>query len=179
MSSNERIKIIVKRLKIIYKNMSIEEILRERGIVVCPISGCNISKGAYKMYDDIQYIFINTDLSPEERLETLTHELGHSILHPDVDTYELKSCNCTYFLNKYENQADLFAAEFLLHDNIIENICGCFCEVGDGKSIYDIANDYKVTAELVLIKLSNLDKSKLNKFDLTLDCISVLNTLNC
>ncbi|MGL5348892.1 MAG: ImmA/IrrE family metallo-endopeptidase [Peptostreptococcaceae bacterium] len=161
MCINNNIKNIVNRLKILYNNMSIREVLNERGIVVVPISGTNISRGAYKMYDGIQYIFINKDLSSIEKLITLTHELGHSILHPDVDTYQLKSLNQYYFLTKYENQADLFAAEFLLPDSIIDDICGCFCEVGDGKTTKSIANDYGVTEELVLLKFNNSDQSSI------------------
>lgn len=154
---NRKIKDIVKRLKILYKNIPVDRVLQDRGIVVVPISGIGIFKGASKMYCGVQYIFIDTKLSPTERLVTLVHELGHSILHPNVDTYELKLANAYYFLTKYENQAHLFAAEYLLPDSIINDFNSCSCEVGEGKSISDIANEYGVTEELVSIKLNKLD----------------------
>lgn len=149
MCINNNIKNTVKRLKILYNNMSIKEILKERGIVVIPISCSNIS-----------------------------HELGHSILHPDVDTYELKAGNQYYFLNRYENQADLFTAEFLLPDTIIDNINECCWEVGDGKSIYDIARLHEVTKDLVVVKVKSLDPSLVTKIELLYDYHSSSNALN-
>lgn len=149
--------------------MPVERILQERGIVVVPISGNKITKGAYKMYHGIQYIFINADLSPEEKLVTLFHELGHSILHPNVDTYELKLANAYYFLTKYENQADLFAAEYLLPDSIVNDIKGCIYEVGNGRSTSDMARDYHVTEELVLVKLNKLDPTILTNSFVSFD----------
>ena len=178
MCSNTRIKNIIKRLKILHKNMPIEEVLKDRGIIVCDISGTNISRGAYNMSKGIQYIFINTSLSRGERLITLAHELGHSILHPDIDTYELKYNNSYYFLNRYESQARLFAAEYLLPDSIINDIDPCISEVGDGKSIYDIANDYEVSEELVVTKLNNLAQSKCTNFSALVDSFIPSNALN-
>ncbi len=107
---------------------------------------------AYEKFEGIQYIYINTKLCDFERRMTLAHELGHSILHPDVDTFELKKV-APHFLAKYENEANIFAAEFLLGDDILEKYP---CE-----SIYDIAREECVSVDLVKLKLSNLDKSKL------------------
>ncbi|MGL5329987.1 MAG: ImmA/IrrE family metallo-endopeptidase [Peptostreptococcaceae bacterium] len=158
MCCNNKVKNIVRRLKILYKDKSLNEILDDRGIVLCPISGDNISRGAYKMYAGIQYIYVNEALS-------------------DVDTYDLKSSNCTYFLTRYENQADIFAAEYLLPDSIIDDINSSMFEVGEGKSIYDIARDYHVSEELVLIKLTNLDKSKYKNLSSLIESFYLSNAL--
>lgn len=178
MYCKKNIKKMVQRLKILYKDMSMERVLQERNIVIIPISGKEISKGAYKMCDGIQYIFINVNLSPQEMAETLAHELGHSILHPDVDTFELKLAGSYYFLNKYERQADLFAAEFLLPDNIINDFKGCSDEVGDGVVLSNIANSYRVSEDLVKIKLSNFDNSNFPKSHFASDTSICSNMIN-
>lgn len=130
MSRGARIKEIVRRLKIIYGDDSPLEIIKKRNIVLCYLDEKSVSKGAYKKFLGTQFIYINTGLSFFEKRLTYTHELGHSIIHPDVDTFELKRTD-PISLTKYENEANLFAAEFLLEDDILDKY--------PGESIYDIA----------------------------------------
>lgn len=150
-----KIKEKIRKLKILHGNSTPLEVIHYRNIVVCYLDENCVSKGAYEKFEGIQYIYINTKLCEFERRMTLAHELGHSILHPDVDTFELKKV-APHFLAKYENEANIFAAEFLLSDDILKKYT---C-----KSIYDIAREECVSVDLVKLKLSNLDKSKLENY---------------
>ena len=119
MSRGARIKEIVRRLKIIYGDDSPLEIIKKRNIVLCYLDEKSVSKGAYKKFLGTQFIYINTGLSFFEKRLTYTHELGHSIIHPDVDTFELKRTD-PISLTKYENEANLFAIELLISDEFLE-----------------------------------------------------------
>ena len=101
MSRGARIKEIVRRLKIIYGDDSPLEIIKKRNIVLCYLDEKSVSKGAYKKFLGTQFIYINTGLSFFEKRLTYTHELGHSVIHPDVDTFELKRTD-PISLTKYE-----------------------------------------------------------------------------
>ena len=148
MSRGARIKEIVRRLKIIYGDDSPLEIIKKRNIVLCYLDEKSVSKGAYKKFLGTQFIYINTGLSFFEKRLTYTHELGHSVIHPDVDTFELKRTD-PISLTKYENEANLFAAEFLLEDDILYKY--------PGESIYDIARKECVSVELLKLKINNLN----------------------
>ena len=119
MSRGARIKEIVRRLKIIYGDDSPLEIIKKRNIVLCYLDEKSVSKGAYKKFLGTQFIYINTGLSFFEKRLTYTHELGHSVIHPDVDTFELKRTD-PISLTKYENEANLFAIELLISDEFLE-----------------------------------------------------------
>ena len=143
----KRIKEIVKRLKMIYSGLSLEDILLERNIVSFYLGNDDLTKGVYKRVNGIQIICINPNLCDFERRMVLAHELGHSILHPDVDFSDIKKID-EVTLAKYEFEADTFAAEFLLDDDLLSKYHDC--------SIDDIASNEGVCEKFVLIKLRNL-----------------------
>ena len=144
-----KIREIVRRLKILYKNETPLDIIHHRNIVLCYIDESCISNGAYLKTKDTQFIFINTKLCDYKARMTYAHELGHSILHPNVDTFELKKAN-PLSLAKYENEAQIFAEEFLLDVDILEKY--------PDKTIFDIAREEYVSVELVKLKIANLQK---------------------
>ncbi|MBC5996506.1 ImmA/IrrE family metallo-endopeptidase [Romboutsia hominis] len=150
MCRGTRIREIVRRLKILYKNETPLDIIHHRNIVLCYIDENCISNGAYLKNENTQFIFINTKLCDYEARMTYAHELGHSILHPNVDTFELKKTD-PLLLTKYEKEAQIFAAEFLLDDDILERY--------HGQSIFNVAREEYVSLELVKLKLINLYKS--------------------
>jgi Zn-dependent peptidase ImmA (M78 family) len=82
-----------------------------------------------------EIIHINERLSEEEQRYICAHELGHAILHTDISLSFFIE-NRLQVKNKYEIQADMFAAELLIEDNLtpveysglnIEQICRCLC----------------------------------------------------
>ena len=146
MRRGDKIKEKVRRLKMLYGNDSALEIIKKRNIAVCYLDEKSVSKGAYEKFLGTPFIYINTNLCMFELRITSTHELGHSILHPDVDTFKLKKID-PISLIKYENEAKLFTAEFLLDDDIFYKYIG--------KTASYIAKEECVSVELVELKFKN------------------------
>lgn len=76
--------------------------------------GCD---GCYMFLKNHRYIFLNQSLQEIELLQVMAHELGHAILHKKQNCYFIR--NKTLLLNsKTEQEANLFAAELLIDDDI-------------------------------------------------------------
>lgn len=148
MCRGNRIKKIAKLIKNTYEDYTVLDIIQSRHILVCPVNKGFTSKGAYERLNGIQFIYINTELSEYERHMTLLHELAHAILHPDISTLYLAKHD-KVALAKYEKEADIFAAEFLLDDDIKEKLTE--------NSISDVAKDECVSEKLLQLKINNLD----------------------
>lgn len=65
-------------------------------------------KGYYTKIRRIKFIFINENLSQDEKLFTMAHELGHAVLHYNTSTPHLLSMKYRY-TSKIESEADEFA----------------------------------------------------------------------
>lgn len=141
-----RIKETVKRLKMLYSGLSLEDILLERNIVRLYLDNNDLTKGVYTRVNGIQIIFINSNLCDFERRMVLAHELGHAVLHPDVDFSDIKKID-EVTLAKYEFEADTFASEILLDDDLLSKYPNC--------SVSDIARCEGVCEKFVLIKFHN------------------------
>lgn len=77
--------------------------------------GCS---GCYMFLKNHRYIFLNQNLSEYETRLVMAHELGHAIMHRKENCYFIR--NKTLLLNsKIEIEANIFAAELLIPDNII------------------------------------------------------------
>lgn len=75
-------------------------------------------RGFYQYFQRNNIIYIDENLSEEEQMFVCAHELGHMLLH--------RKSNCIYMdthtnfnTSKYEKEANLFAIELLLPDEII------------------------------------------------------------
>lgn len=75
-------------------------------------------RGFYQYFQRNNIIYIDEDLPEEEKLFVCAHELGHMLLH--------RNSNCIYMdtktnfnTNKYEKEANQFAIELLLPDDVI------------------------------------------------------------
>lgn len=66
-------------------------------------------------------IHLNSTLDTKESKYILAHELGHAILHTHL-SIGLFLENNLLIKNKYENEADKFAAEILIDDHIIRDV---------------------------------------------------------
>lgn len=107
--------------------------------------GCD---GCYMFLKNHRYIFLNQNLSDNERTLVMAHELGHAILHRKQNCYFIR--NKTLFLNsKFEIEANTFAAELLISDEVIyENpgmdvgqlsrLIGCYKSLFKFKRITDL-----------------------------------------
>lgn len=80
---------------------------------------CNIDfEGCYMFLKNHRYIFINENLSETETRMVMAHELGHALMHTKNNCYFIR--NKTLLLNsKTEKEANLFAAELLIPDEVI------------------------------------------------------------
>lgn len=89
----------------------------------------------------ISMIHINDLLCDMTKRFVCAHELGHAILHPDVNTPFLRK-NTLFSIDKIEREANQFAVELLMPDEIIQEY----------KSIYRAAAICGVPHEIVYLK---------------------------
>lgn len=76
------------------------------------------SSGFYMFLKNHKCIFLNEDLEEHERTLVMAHELAHSIMHRKENCYFIR--NKTLMLtSKIEIEANTFAAELLVPDNLI------------------------------------------------------------
>jgi Zn-dependent peptidase ImmA (M78 family) len=77
-------------------------------IVYVPLVRVN---GFYQRYQDQDIIYINQDLTEEEQILVCAHELGHMVLHNDINSIFLET---TLKVNGlYELEANAFAVQLL------------------------------------------------------------------
>lgn len=99
------------------QKMKISLIYQPMGLSV---GGC---KGFYLQQSRQQVIVINSDLTEQLQLIILIHELGHAVLHRKIPG--MKSFHdFTLFdeTSRYEYEANIFAADFLLADQDVLRI---------------------------------------------------------
>lgn len=99
--------------------------------------------GFYMRYRRIQNIILNDDLSEEMQRFVCAHELGHSILHADLNVPKLTRYTL-FSADKFELQANTFAVELLLPDELLREDPDC--------SVYQLAASFGVPQEFVDLK---------------------------
>ena len=117
-------------------------IARERniGILYEPMK---TTLGFYVRYRRFQHIILNDDLSEGMQRFVCAHELGHSILHADLNVPKLTRYTM-FSRDKFERQANTFAVELLLPDELLREY--------EGYSIYHLATSCGVPQEFVDLK---------------------------
>ena len=101
-------------------------------------------RGYYLSVFGVRSIHINKNLSKENQIITCAHELGHSVLHPKLNA-SFMTQNTFMVLEKYENQANLFASFLLCPKSRIETYPGLSAE--------EIARAVNLPPELLSIRL--------------------------
>lgn len=104
--------------------------------------------GMYKYIKKTRVILLNSSLNETLKRVVLAHELGHAILHPTVNCYFMRH-KTLYVTNKFENEANKFAAELLIDEKEIKNLCL------QNMSIEQLACYFLVPKELISLKLNN------------------------
>lgn len=105
--------------------------------------------GFYRYVRKNKFIFINSNLAEYKKKFTRAHELGHVVLHPDVNTPFMR--NNTYFsIDKIEHQANIFAVELLIPDELARKY------ISERMTIYEIAALHHIPVELVELKIKGL-----------------------
>ncbi len=108
----------VHRLVRFYKSRNPLEIIKGMNVILVyyPLDGV---RGFYQYFQRNNIIYIDERLSEHEGKFVCAHELGHMLLHKKANAIFLDSR--THFnTNQYEIEANLFAMELLVSDDILE-----------------------------------------------------------
>lgn len=111
---------VVERIIEKYKTCSPYELSDFMGI---SIHRCELGtiRGYYSKKFRIKQIVLNCNLSEKDERFVLAHELGHAIMHENLNTPFLME-NTLFSKNKFEKEANTFAIELLVPDTeIVEN----------------------------------------------------------
>lgn len=79
--------------------------------------------GMYRYIKRNKFIFLNDDLEHYQKKFVLAHELGHAILHSDLNCFFLEK-KTLYLKNKFEIEANKFAVELLVSDDDLKELEG-------------------------------------------------------
>lgn len=101
-------------------------------------------RGYYQRIKKCHIIYISDRLRGFEKQFVCAHELGHSILHSDINAIFFDSC--THFVKeKYETEADRFALDLIMPDDR-------FAEYMEMSS-YDVADALCVSEDLIRYRM--------------------------
>lgn len=105
-------------------------------------------RGYHQYVQRCNIIYLDNDLSEQERRWVCAHELGHSIMHKGLNRIFMDTC--THMVsNRYETEADRFAADLLFDDELIESFREC--------SVFTVAKCLEIPYEVAKYKI-NLQK---------------------
>lgn len=105
-------------------------------------------QGYYVNSGKFKFIVVNNNLDYYDQRVVIAHELGHTLLHPELNTSFLK--NHTYMsTDKYEHQANIFIANLLLPDNFEKD------EIFKGMNLEQIAGIVGLPIDITRLKISS------------------------
>lgn len=136
--------------------LSLAEICEECGIKLL-YKAMGDFKGACKGFfiriNRLSYITVNSELSEQLQKVVICHELGHAALHKDYQADKnIRDISLFNDVSRFEYEANLFAAEFLIEDRDVFEL------LGGELSFSGAAAALNVPAELLDIKLRAMKK---------------------
>ena len=139
----------VKKLKRRYREDNLFELCRNMGILLLP-QPFGTQKGAIMGFfleqRRIKTITYNSDLSDDLQRIIVGHELGHSVLHARSGVHAFHDVGLFDVSSRFEKEANLFAAEFLLDDDeVLETLA-------QGGDFFSAAAVLRVPMELLDFK---------------------------
>ncbi|MCQ6275791.1 ImmA/IrrE family metallo-endopeptidase [Bacillus sp. V3B] len=137
------IKKIVQDLTNKHKTNNPFELAALKNVNVIPWNLHEEIKGFYKYDKRNKYIFINNNLDETSQKFVCAHELGHSQLHPRVNTPFLRG-NTFLSIDRIEVEANRFAVELLIPDESLNK--------NYHSTIYEAAATYGVPEEVIHLK---------------------------
>ncbi|MGM7634212.1 ImmA/IrrE family metallo-endopeptidase [Bacillus sp. Hm123] len=135
-----RIKREVKQLTKKYKTNNPYEIAAAKNIYVIERDLHESIYGFYKYIRKNKFIFINSNIQQTLKPFTCAHELGHSEMHPRVNTPFLKA-NTLFTIDKIEVEANKFAVELLLPDEELYQYQHTNLSIHEISELYGIPRD--------------------------------------
>lgn len=110
---------IVKRLCRKYDTHDPFELADCLGVILVKSPLTDNVRGFYRFIQRRKVIVVNSNLPWEEQRIVCAHELGHSVLHKDVNAVFLNMC--TFLVtDRYELEANHFAADLMISDEDVE-----------------------------------------------------------
>lgn len=111
------IKQAVEMLVQAHKTRNPLEIIKGMNVILVsyPLEGV---RGFYQYFQRNNIIYIDEGLTDNEKLFVCAHEIGHMILHKKAN-YIFMDTNTHFNTDKYENEADCFAINLLIPDNLL------------------------------------------------------------
>ena len=134
-------KLVTKTIKK-YKTNNPFELAEALGIEVLYENLGSIN-GYYTKMLRSKYIHVNYNLNEDRQRYTVAHELGHALMHPNANTPFLRE-NTLFSVDKLERQANTFAVELLMPDNIISQY--------EGYTVHNIASLVGIPNGLEVLK---------------------------
>lgn len=125
---NKRIKKLVSYYQRVYGTNDPKRIAEFLGIHIVYVPLGN-ALGYYRYMKRIKWIFINEDILEDENLVrvVMAHELGHAVLH-----WKENCCFMAHhtlmLTSRIEQQANAFAAQLLITDEMLNEYSGCTIE---------------------------------------------------
>ena len=143
----ELIKEKVRLVKLSHEGKSIIEIFRDLNFVI----GYLDDNYPYINETKLRAVLLNPNLCENELIEVLTHELGHVYVHPNINTFKIHEIDPVW-VKHLELEADTFASEYLLDDDIFEKYIDL--------SFEQLASELGISTHLVMLKFNNLSNDK-------------------
>lgn len=142
------IKARVNRLVRFYKTRDPFEMIKGMNIILVnyPLEGV---RGFYQYFQRNNIIYLDEKISDSERRFVLAHELGHMILHKKSNAIFMDT-RTQFNTSKYEQEANLFAMELLLPDQILTDY------ITDGFSVEQISRITGYYKSLVELRIFNI-----------------------
>ena len=111
-------------------------------------------QGAFYIIDGQSVIFVEESLRRDQKLLVCAHEVGHSILHPDlVKAGKLAEFEVFDMRDQVEYEANIFASHLLIDEN---ELIG---HLKQGYTVFETAMMIGVNANLVNIKLTEMNRN--------------------
>lgn len=112
-------------------------------IFIEPLGNIN---GFYQSCPKNKVIHLNENLDEFQKVIVCAHELGHALLHSKLNILFLEK-NTFFIKNRYENEANKFAAELLVVNSVLKECPSYF-------SNEQIASALNLPKELIQLKLN-------------------------
>ena len=157
-----------------------EELLDTKNLFNAPVNLDNLAKklGIRVEHEDLENevsgflvakegrstVVLNKNHPPNRKRFTLAHEIGHYVLHKELDEVFLDA-NLTYFRSKdysgadsqIEREANCFAAELLMPKRIIAKLIkDNNMDISDESDFSNLAKTFKVSERALAIRLMKL-----------------------
>ncbi|PEA79111.1 hypothetical protein CN676_04000 [Bacillus wiedmannii] len=124
------------------------EIARQKNIIVL-FEDLGNTLGFYNTYKRFKFIHINNQIDETTQRFVCAHELGHALLHPKANTPFLRN-KTLYSVDRLEIEANTFAVELLLTDEMIIEYQSTNLSIQEIAEIHGVPRDFARLKNLLL-----------------------------